>query len=252
MKSKMHKEERRIWGVAVVVTLLVIGGLVLLFRFPAATEVKPLPGTTTAVAPKTPTVGLTRLDGASADTLLKEEATFFDPTPLFLPTEWNVAQNALPDSLMRDSGQIFQDYAPKLTFGEAGLALAFAPAVRVPAKPADALAVLEPQQPFAGMGRIQRTVAELTGRGAVVEITAAGSGQRMPTLTVDTAGIPVGNWRPLEFLVAVDTAGLVGPPVLTEQSGVEEVDSYFQNLLAKTLRVGERLAPGVYRICVGP
>jgi hypothetical protein len=252
MKTAMHKEERRIWGVAAVVSLVVVGGLVLLFRFPAVTEVKPLPTTRTSEASKMPMVGLTRLDGASADTLLKEEATFFDPTPLFLPTEWNVAQNALPDNLIRDSGQIFQDYAPKLTFGEADLTRAFPPAVRVPAKAADALAVLEPEQPFAGMGRIQRAIAELAGRGAVVEITAAGNGQRMPTLTVDTAGIPAGNWRPLEFLVAVDAAGLVGPPVLTAQSGVEEVDSYFQNLLAKTLRVGERLAPGAYRICVGP
>jgi hypothetical protein len=56
----------------------------------------------------------------------------------------------------------------------------------------------------------------------------------------------------MEFVAAVDPAGLVGPLVPTVRSGVEEVDNFFQNYLARTLRVGERLAPGFYRICVGP
>lgn len=229
-----------------------VGVLVLLLRFAATPEVRPLPSPAAPTATATPKVGLTRLDGAGGDTVLQEEATFFDPTPLFLPTEWNVAQNALPDNLIKGAGRIFQDYTPKLTFDEADLTLSFPPPVVVPAKPALALAILESDQPFAGMGRTGRQVPELAARGAVVEITAAGDGQRLPTLNVDTTEIPAGNWRPLEFLVEVNAAGLVGPPVLTAQSGVEDVDSYFQNLLVKTLRVGERLAPGAYRICIGP
>jgi hypothetical protein len=56
----------------------------------------------------------------------------------------------------------------------------------------------------------------------------------------------------MEFLAAVDPAGLAAPLTLTTRSGVEDVDTYFQNFLAHTLRVGERLAPGFYRISVGP
>lgn len=253
MKSLINKEERKTWGVAAGVSVVIIALVLALVRF----GMKPT-GETALVAPsepavaKVPKVGLTRLDGAEGDTVLQEEALFFDPTPLFLPTEWNVAQNTLPDNLIRGSGQIFQNYAPKLTFGETDLTLSFPPPVLVPAKPAGALAMLEPDQPFAGMGRTERKVPELAARGAVVEITAAGDGRRQSTLTVDTAGITAGSWRPLEFLVEVNAAGLVGPPVLIAQSGVEEVDGYFQNLLVKTLHVGERLAPGAYRICVGP
>jgi hypothetical protein len=61
-----------------------------------------------------------------------------------------------------------------------------------------------------------------------------------------------GGWAPVEFVARVDAAGLVGPLVVTERSGLEEVDVFFANYLARTLRVGERLAPGFYRICVGP
>lgn len=252
MKPSLGKGEPGIWGIAAVVAVIVGGGLLFVLQIANKSEIKSISPDATVIESAAPKVGLTRLDGAGADTVLQEEATFYDPTPLFLPTEWNFSQNALPANLIRSSGQIFQDYAPKLTFGEADLTLRFPAPVLVPAKPAAALAILEPDQPFSGMGRTERKVAELTPRGAVVEITAAKDGQRMPALAIDTAGIPTGNWRPLEFLIEVNPTGLVGPPVLTAQSGVEEVDGYFQNLLAKTLRVGERLAPGVYRICVGP
>ena len=66
------------------------------------------------------------------------------------------------------------------------------------------------------------------------------------------ANPPAGDWQPMEFLVAVDPMGLVGPPTLTESSRVAAVDGYFQNYLVKTLHAGQRLAPGFYRICIGP
>jgi hypothetical protein len=40
--------------------------------------------------------------------------------------------------------------------------------------------------------------------------------------------------------------------VVMSRSGVDEVDSYFSKYLVHTLRVGERLEAGIYRICVGP
>jgi hypothetical protein len=53
-------------------------------------------------------------------------------------------------------------------------------------------------------------------------------------------------------VAAIDPTGLAAPLTITTRSGVDEVDAYFQNFLARTLRVGERLAPGFYRISVGP
>jgi hypothetical protein len=60
------------------------------------------------------------------------------------------------------------------------------------------------------------------------------------------------QWRPMEFIAAVDPSGLVGPLVPTSRSGADDVDTYFGHYLADTLRVGQRLAPGFYRITVGP
>jgi hypothetical protein len=47
-------------------------------------------------------------------------------------------------------------------------------------------------------------------------------------------------------------AGLAGPLVVTESSRVEEVDVHFRRQLRQVFRLGERLAPGVYRVVVGP
>jgi hypothetical protein len=40
--------------------------------------------------------------------------------------------------------------------------------------------------------------------------------------------------------------------VLTAHSNVAEVDAYFGRFLAEKLMIGQRLAPGFYRVVVGP
>jgi hypothetical protein len=72
------------------------------------------------------------------------------------------------------------------------------------------------------------------------------------TLPAEVAPPTTKAWQPMEFLAAVDPAGLVGPLVITEDSRVEEVNTYFRKYLAQTYRIGERLPPGFYRIIVGP
>ena len=69
-----------------------------------------------------------------------------------------------------------------------------------------------------------------------------------------TVLLPAGqpDWQPAEFLIAVTPAGLLGRPVETVSSDVEDVDVFFRDYLARTLRLGERLPPGFYRVVVGP
>ena len=110
-----------------------------------------------------------------------------------------------------------------------------------------------PGAPFLGFGRTDLQVDRLPARGAFVEITEAGSGRSVFARPVADVNPPGGApWQPMEFLAAVDAAGLVGPLVPTLRSGVYEVDNFFQRYLADTLRVGSRLPPGFYRITVGP
>ena len=184
--------------------------------------------------------------------LKPNEAVLTDPTPLFLPTEWNAGQNALPANTRREPGGSFQGYPAKLTFAETELKLDLPSAVVMPARPADALAADRTSQLFLGLGQGDRIPSQLVDRNAFIEILAATNGQRLLAQALADAKPPEGDWQPMEFLVAVDPMGLVGPPTLTESSHVAAVDGYFQNYLVKTLHAGQRLAPGFYRVCIGP
>lgn len=251
MKSDLHRADRRTWGAAVILAAVLVAGLVLLFRAPKRT-IKAGEGPESESAQVGVSMGLTRLDPAAGDVLLNEEATLFDPTPLFLPTEWNASHNTMPGNMMRDIGRTFEDYPPRLAFNEIGLDLRFPATVAVPARTTDALSMMGRQQPFSGMGRNDPVMAKMTNRGAKVEVMSVNDGRLTMDLVVPVEQLAQNVWQPLEFLLAVDAAGLIGPPVLMVRSSDEQLDGIFQDLLVKTLRMGERLPPGVYRICVGP
>jgi hypothetical protein len=254
--------------------LVVVATLVLLFSAshpPAVVSITPRPR---------PKIEIAERREKSA---LDDEATLLDPTPLFQPTRWNTARkNVIPP----EPGGTFQSYRvpPKLGFADTELklgrvepadpqvkgstalrtSLELPPPVTVPEKPADTLASMMPGALALGFGRTDRPVMMLPVYGAVVDIVAMGTGrpglppEAMAHVQALAAGAkppkpPSGReWDALEFLAVVNAAGLASPLTITKRSGVEEVDSYFQNFLVKTLRVGERLTPGFYRISVGP
>ncbi len=226
-----------------------------------------------------PAIGLAERREKSA---LDDEATLLDPTPLFQPTRWNTAQQAV---MPPDPGGTFQSYRvpAKLGFAETDLQLWTSPSrdvgtsltlpaktwasldlpepVAVPARPAEALGSGLPGAMSIGFGRVDGSVVMLPERGSLVDIVAIGTGraglppQAMAAVrALAAAARPPENrtWQAMEFLAAVDTAGLAAPLTITTRSGVEEIDSYFQDFLVRTLRIGERLAPGFYRISVGP
>jgi hypothetical protein len=173
-----------------------------------------------------------------------------DPTPLFLPTEFNSSRI---DYVPREPGGSFAGFPFKKTFSDTELELHLPPATDVPASPADALAGDPPGAPFIGFDRADPVVEPLSPRGAYVDIMDAGTGRSVLALALADAHPPASMpWQPMEFIAAVDAAGLVGPVVPTNSSGVDDVDTYFGRYLADTLRVGQRLAPGFYRIVVGP
>jgi hypothetical protein len=173
-----------------------------------------------------------------------------DPTPLFLPTEFNSSRI---DYVPREPGGAFAGFPFKMTFSDSELELDLPPATAVPATPAEALAGDPPGAPFIGFGRADPVVEPLSPRAAYVEIVDAGTGRSVLEMPLADAR-PPGDapWRPMEFIAAVDPSGLVGPLVPTSRSGADDVDTYFGRYLADTLRVGQRLAPGFYRIIVGP
>ena len=190
-----------------------------------------------------PSVGL-------VDSVVIRGTPLRDPTPLFLPTLFNSSRK---DYVPRQPDGSFEGFPATLTFSESEPEFRLPPPVAIPSSAADALVGEPPGVPFLGFGRRDMVVQILGPRGAYVEIVDAGSGRSVYARSVDDAHPPASSpWRPMEFMAAVDSAGLVGPLVLTVHSNVAEVDAYFAHYLAETLRVGQRLEPGFYRICVGP
>jgi hypothetical protein len=234
---------KRDWLVAGAAAAGLSAAVLLLFRAP------PL------AAPATEAPALTvGFGGAgSPDALLNEEAFLHDPTPLFLPTRWN----CVPAVPRPEPGGAFQPFPPELAFSTNELTLDLAPPVSVPGSPAEALATDAPGNPLLGIGRTDAAPPALPARGAFIEIVDAGTGAPVYSRALADARPPTAAaWlQPLEFMVEVDAAGLVGPPVLTARSGVDRVDAYFggsDGYLARNLRVGELLGPGFYRIFLGP
>ena len=189
-----------------------------------------------------PSVGL-------VDPVVIKGTMLFDLAPLFLPTEFNSSRK---DYVPTEPGGAFAGFPFKPTFSDSQIELHLPPPAAVPSSPAEALDGDPPGAPFIGFGRVEVKMETLAPRAAYVEITDAESGRRVFSQPVKDARPPASDWKPMEFMAAVDAAGLVGPPVLTQHSDVADVDAYFGQYLSETLRIGQRLNPGFYRVSVGP
>lgn len=232
------------WLISAVVAGTTLLALLALFRRPV--EVR-----NASVAPEAVSPAVTLARGA--DELLSDEAAMRDPTPLFLPTRFNATEEAFAAGARRELSSAFRGFEPKLKYGENDLTLTWPAVVQVPGRVADAFAKNDPARSFAGFGQTGAAIAPLSSRAAFVEVVSAGDGELIFARALNEARPPgERTWQPLQFLVAVDRSGVVGPPVLTQSSTVAAIDSYFQDCLLEVLHVGERLGPGFYRVGVGP
>jgi hypothetical protein len=189
-----------------------------------------------------------------------EATAMRDLTPLFLPTWRNAASSLLPE---REPGEkIGEVETPRLGIAEAGwrvserlpelVTLNGLPVAR--ATPLDYLDDSAADVLVSGIGRSPRPLPVHTARAATIEAVATRDGRRLlADVLPPTVSLPTDKaWLPLELLANVGPAGLVAPLTVTSGSGVEDVDAFFRNYLARTFRVGERLPPGFYRITVAP
>ena len=247
MINPTTQRRRAGWWVAGLTVLLALLSLAVLLR-PVPGGLGPPPRATV------PRVSMVPLGGSGGDSWLRDQATFFDPTPLFLPTEWNTNQGPLPAAVHPQPGQVFADFDAQLTYGRAELVLPIAPTEPTPQNPLDLLKA-PPRDPFLAFDRADVLLTPLTARTAVLEIREVGTGRLVPVPNL-AANLVLPDspteWQPAEFLVCVTAEGLLGRPVETVSSDVEDVDVFFRDYLTNTLRLGERLAPGMYRVIVGP
>lgn len=193
------------------------------------------------------------LVASDQDDVERRELTDLDP--LFLPTSHNTSVLTLPAQARREPGSMSFSYPAKLSELEARGGVSIAEQIAVPARPIEALSLGDPPPSFPELGRADLPIPALTPRLAFMEVAEAGSGRIVlsaelglqPGLTP-----PAGDWMPVEFLVAISPAGIVGLPVVTNSSTSEEVEAFFSDLIARKFSLGARLTPGFYSVHLGP
>jgi hypothetical protein len=234
--------KRRVWF-GLIVTVVIVGCWVLWSRARPPLPSAPVPF-------KQSFVQLAGAGSTESDQLLQERAKFMDPTPLFFPTEWNYGQQPLNENLQKQPGRFFGNFPAKPTVNEQTVASYGAGTPVVPEKLADVL-TLGVEAPFAGMGQVDRPRTSLPIRAGYLEISNLADGQNVASHSLSGLVLPRMDFAPVEFLLVIETAGLIGDPILAVGSGLEEVDNYFRTYLVKSYRVGLRLPPGRYRVVVG-
>lgn len=198
-----------------------------------------------------PFVKLVAGDREGASRVLAEQAEFFDPTPLFIPTARNFGQGPLPARVLRQPGDIFNDIPANLTFKERALAnYAFG----YQSEAASVPDILEQgnEAPFAGFGRVDGEWTIIPQRVAYVAIKSINTGQEVMGQALPGLKLPGSEFAPVDFLALVGNSGFIGEPLMTSGSGSEEVDAAVRKYLVQNLRLGDRLAPGQYVVSVGP
>lgn len=226
---------------------LVLAGTILFaltqVRLPKNTEAKPIQ---TAIS--RPPIAITRL-GAD-DSFL-----FYDPNTLFRPTAITNSDPALPASFRREPGHALKAIPERLTFAQYEMKIVLPEPIQTPTDAVQAVGVGDAPNPFFAFGRVNFPFTPLSPRLALLEVLQARTGRTVlsaPLKASPDEKFPAVDWQPLEMVVAVEPAGLVGEPTVTSGSGFEEVDRYFRDLLLRQFRLGARLPPGFYTLRIGP
>ena len=250
-------EHKRLAALILVALTALVAGVLLVVRIVRLPAPPPRPPRPAAAA----TLNLARPGANQADQILADEAELRDPTPLFLPTPRNASQLDADAGSRREPGETLPLIEPHLLFSDTTFDIAFPDPYPGPERPADVPAYGITHTPYAPFGRLDPPLKPLPPRMAQVEIVETKTGRTLlalplppPPSGAQPPAPAAADWNPLEFLVAIDAAGLIGAPALAQSSGVPAVDDFFSNYLVNNLRIGQRreLGVGFYLVRVGP
>lgn len=185
------------------------------------------------------------------DRLMEERAEYFDPTPLFLPTNKNFQQQGLPARVVKQPDQVFRDFEPKLNFAESALP-DYGAMDQVSGNSLPDVLSRGNVAPFGGFGLMDRVNLPLPHRSGYIEVKSLKNGSLSASEALNDAEFPSSDFKPVEFIVAVASAGLIADPVMIATSSNEEIDRKLKDYLVNIYRIGERLAPGRYVVLIGP
>lgn len=242
----------RYWPIALVVALAIHGAAFAVLAISTGRQ-EPAP----RAEPRVNWVGQDSGRGSNA---INDALDLFDPAPLFLPTRWNAAtrESSLADD--RGPGEIFPMEPPRLTF-KTGMSPPGLDALPAGIHTASEAIQSFSRPYFSAFGEVEHKVRQVTPRAGLLDVRLAISGDEVMTWEVplsavaesgaDAAAWP--GWEPFSIVVAVESTGTLGPPLIPAPgSGVEEVEKFFRSYLQNVFRPELRLPAGYYRIEVGP
>ena len=228
--------DRRRWTSSILAAASITAGFLVLLGIPAT------PKRSVSLAPSPePSVSLKRV--------IADEAALLDKTPLFLPTVWNTAVKEIG---LPKSGGVFADFPAKHAF-DVGEFTPLSPDANAGRGKTEILDLVPGGPLFLGLGREAKPEVNRGNSGLRIEVFDAKLGRSFWAAELADSPIPKAVvWQPFEFMATVDSAGLVGPLVTASPSGSDEVETALQKHLTQSLKIGSRLAPGIYRIVLGP
>jgi hypothetical protein len=235
------------WAAAILVAVLVHGAALFLIDLPEDRD----PAGQRRAAP----VSFRTVDPEDGGRLLREQLEFSDTAPLYFPTGWNVANAENLRVPLKSPGDIFEPYKPRLGFSrvEAHRLVAL-PKAEITA-PTAALAGFQPDATRLA-GRIDRVETIPDERIALVEVFDMRDGGKVFETTVqevvDGSALATVDWKPAEWVILMDSVGLVGKGMMTRSSGSDTVDDELQSLVDNELDLDKQIIPGYYMVILGP
>lgn len=226
-------------------TSLVVGGLGLV-RLPQA-------GHRIGILDSKPArVGIAELSAQENGGLAQSELLLQDPTPLFLPTEYNSGRVVAAMTAERSPGTSFGSIPAKMLFGESDIGLALPEAVAIPDRALELVVKSDPRVELTELARKTNAIGRLPEREGYLQVLSMSTGAELWAQQVT-----VGSWEfdleaPWEFILAVNQVGSISFPAVVNAGEGALIDLTQITDMLRGKHLGARLEPGIYRILLGP
>lgn len=242
--SRKNRHQLSFWKKAFIV-LCIAAQTLFFFSIPfTAPQKRPAP-------PASAFVSYLDIDSDLLQPAFEEFAVFFDSEALFLPTQWNYANNVgLPE--FEERFPLLNPFPPlteldRLTF-ERNTAL---PPVRL--HPAQLLRN-KYWNILLTFGQNPQTPKQIIERLAFVRVFDLQSGKNVisePITEIENFEQATLLWEKAIFLVLIEPQGVIGFPLMEQSSGVASIDDVLKTYLVRTDLLS-RLKSGYYKIVFNP
>lgn len=191
------------------------------------------------------------IDSDKLDPSFEEFAVFFDSEALFLPTQWNYANNVdLPK--FEDRLPLFDSFPPLTsldiwTFEKSTLSPSIVP------HPTN---LLENKywNILSTFGQNIQEISPSTERAAFVRVVDLQSGQNVTSFSIpklENLDQVSTFWESAVFLVLIEPRGMIGLPLMKQSSGIKLIDNALKTYLSST-DLFSKLKSGYYSIVFNP